>query len=84
MYGGDEEGVGGIPRHRWVKENSGAGNGFPPLPTATSLSLLAFPDGRDPAGSLTSSEGREREERPTQSCVDLDRVRECVESNYKR
>jgi hypothetical protein len=42
-----------------VKENNGAGNGFPPSPTATALSLLPFPDGRDVAGSLTNSEGRE-------------------------
>ena len=46
---------------RWVKENNPAGSGFPPSRMATTLSLLAFTDERDLAGSLTSSEGRERE-----------------------
>ena len=46
-----------LPHRRWVKVNSCAGSGFPPSPTATALSLLPFPAD----GSLTSSEGTERE-----------------------
>jgi hypothetical protein len=46
-----------------VKENSAAGSGFSPSPTATesTLHLLTFPGRQDPGGSLTSGEGRERE-----------------------
>ena len=52
-----------LPCWRWVKENSAAGSGFLPSPMklVSMLHLLPFPDGRDPAGSLTSGEGRERE-----------------------
>ena len=35
-----------LPRRRWVKVNSCAGSGFPPSPTATTLSLLPFPADR--------------------------------------
>ena len=44
-------------RRRWVKVNSCTGSGFPPSLMAIALSLLPFPAD----GSLTSSEGGERE-----------------------
>ena len=70
-----------LPRRRWVKVNSCAGSGFPPSPTATALSLLPFP--ADGSCRLFDQQWGERE-RPTKSCLDLERVRECEESNYKR
>ena len=33
-YDSEEEGVGGPPHMRWVKENSAAGSGLPPSPKA--------------------------------------------------
>ena len=56
-----------LPHRRWVKENSAASSGFPPSPMATESMLhrLTFLGRRDPDGSLTSGEVREREREAT-------------------
>ena len=70
-----------LPRLRWVKVNSCASSGFPPSPTVTMLSLLPYPKNRS---SRFFDQQQGERERPMKSYLDLERVRECEESNYKR